>query len=60
MRISRARVFRNLESEGREDERFLEFRVEVGRSSPTVAIQSSFYELLIISLNSLVATSLPS
>ena len=60
LRISKARVFRNLESEEREDERFLEFRVEVGISSPTVAIQSSFYELIIISLNSLVATSMPS
>ena len=47
----RARVFRNLESEGREDERFLEFGAEVGRSSPTVAIQSNLCGLMIISLN---------
>ena len=30
----------------------------MGRSSPTVAIQSSFCGLIIISLNSLVATSI--
>ena len=34
----------------REDERFLEFKVEVGRSSPTVAIQSNLCGLMIISL----------
>ena len=39
---------------------FLEFGAGVGRSSPTVAIQSSFCGLIIISLNSLVATSMPS
>ena len=32
----------------------------MGRSSPTVAIQSSFCGLIIISLNSLVATSMSS
>ena len=60
LKILKARVFRNLESERREDERFLEIGAEVGRSSPTVAIQSSFCGLIIISLNSLVATSMPS
>ena len=37
----------------------LEIGAEVGRSFPTVAIQSSFYGLIIISLNSYVATSMP-
>ena len=34
-----------------EDERFMEFGVEVGRSSPIVAIQSNLCGLMIISLN---------
>ena len=42
MKILGTRVFRNLESEGRENERVLKFGVEVGKSSPTVAIQSKF------------------
>ena len=42
LKILGTRVFRNLESEGRENERVLEFGVEVGKSSPTVAIQSKF------------------
>ena len=33
---------RTFESEGRDNERMLEFEVEVGKSSPTVAIQSKF------------------
>ena len=51
LKILGTRVFRILESEGREDERVQEFRVEVGSSSPTVAIQSKLCELMIISLN---------
>ena len=42
MKIFGTRVFRSLESEGREDERVLEFGVEVGKISPTVAFQSKF------------------
>ena len=34
--------FRGLELEGRGNERVLEFRVEVGKSSPIVAIESKF------------------
>ena len=59
LKIFRARVFRNQESEGRGNERFLEIGAEVGRSSPTVAIQSSFCGLIIISLTLLVTTSMP-
>ena len=51
LKILGTRVFRSLESEGREDERVQEFGVEVERSSPTVAIQSNLCGLMIISLN---------
>ena len=51
LKILGTRVFRILESEGREDERVPEFKVEVESSSPTVAIQSKLCGLMIISLN---------
>ena len=51
LKILGTRVFRSLESEGREDEQVQEFGVEVERSSPTVAIQSNLCGLMIISLN---------
>ena len=41
-----------------EDEQFREIGAKVGRNSPTVAIQSRFCGQIIISLNSLVATSI--
>ena len=51
LKILGTRVFRILESEGREDERVPEFKVEVESSSPTVAIQSKLRGLMINSLN---------
>ena len=42
LKISGTRVFRGLESEGRGNDRFLEFGVKVGKSSPIVAIESTF------------------
>ena len=42
MKNSGTRVFRGLESEGRGNDRVLEFEVKVGKSSPIVAIRSTF------------------
>ena len=42
LKISGTRVFRGLESEGRGNDRVLEFGVEVGKISPIVAIESTF------------------
>ena len=42
LKILETRVFRSLESEGRGNERVLELGVEIGKSSPIVAIKSIF------------------
>ena len=51
LKILGTRVFRSLESEGREDERIQEFGVEVRRISLTVVIQLNLCGLMINSLN---------